>query len=89
MQLVWFVLIWVASLAMAAPGGAQAAPEPALVESRVIVHVSGAVRRPGLYRLPPGARVADAIQTAGGALRGAGLADLDLAAALRDGESVR
>jgi competence protein ComEA len=54
----------------------------------VIVDVAGAVRRPGLYRLPHGSRIADAIARAGGAARRAELDLVNLAAPLADGEQV-
>jgi competence protein ComEA len=51
----------------------------------LVVHVVGAVRRPGLLRLRDGARVADAVARAGGATRGADLAAVNLAAPVVDG----
>ena len=54
----------------------------------VVVDVAGAVRRAGLYRLPHGSRIADAIARAGGATRRAELDLVNLAAPLADGEQV-
>jgi competence protein ComEA len=56
--------------------------------ARLIVHVAGAVRRPGVYRLAAGSRVFDAVRRAGGARRRADLAALNLAAKLEDGRQV-
>jgi competence protein ComEA len=55
---------------------------------RLVVHVSGAVSRPGLYRVPDGARVADAVSRAGGLKPRADLSALNLAAPLADGQHV-
>jgi competence protein ComEA len=52
------------------------------------VHVAGAVRRPGVYRVPPGTRVVQAIARAGGATPKADLAALNLAATVQDGQQV-
>ncbi len=56
--------------------------------ARVVVDVVGAVRRPGLYRLESGSRIADAVARAGGATGKADLAQVNLAAPIADGEQV-
>jgi len=63
-------------------------PEPAEAAPRIVVHVTGAVARPGLYRLKEGSRVADAIARAGGATGKADTAAVNLAAPLADGIQV-
>lgn len=52
------------------------------------VHVAGAVRRPGLYRVSAGARVAEALARAGGPSRRADLTAVNLAAPVEDGQQV-
>lgn len=54
----------------------------------VVVAVAGKVQRPGLVRLPAGARVADAVEAAGGPLPGTDLSTVNLARKLVDGELV-
>ncbi|MDQ3066837.1 MAG: ComEA family DNA-binding protein, partial [Actinomycetota bacterium] len=56
--------------------------------TQLVVHVAGAVRRPGLYRLAEGKRVADAVARAGGATAPADTASINLAAPLLDGMQV-
>jgi competence protein ComEA len=70
------------------PPPAAAAGVTGLPSSRVVVHVVGAVRRPGLYRLAHDSRIADAVARAGGAIAKADLAQVNLAAPLADGEQV-
>jgi competence protein ComEA len=55
---------------------------------RVTVHVAGAVRHPGVYRLAAGSRVDDALRRAGGPARQADLTAVNLAAKLEDGRQV-
>lgn len=54
----------------------------------LVVHVSGAVTQPGVYIMPIGSRVKDAIDSAGGLLPDADIQSLNLAAPLQDGELV-
>jgi competence protein ComEA len=63
------------------PLGADSAP-------KLVVHVVGAVRRPGLYRLPDRSRIADAVTRAGGPTRRADLSAVNLAAPVADGVQV-
>lgn len=54
----------------------------------LVVDVTGAVKRPGVYRMPVGSRVDDAVTRAGGAAQGAELEAINLAARLADGQQV-
>jgi len=90
--------------ASAVPGGAGAGASPASSGTSAsagtavrvsrpparasVVHVAGAVRRPGVYRLPAGARVQEAVRRAGGARRGANVNGINLAAKVVDGQQV-
>ncbi len=64
------------------------AVQPSPTPEELVVAVTGMVHRPGLVRLTPGARVADAIEAAGGPLPEADLTHLNLARKLSDGELV-
>ncbi|MGO2819382.1 MAG: CRISPR-associated protein Cas5 [Brachybacterium tyrofermentans] len=57
-------------------------------QGQVVVHVSGAVQSPGVVHLPPGSRVEDALQAAGGTAKEADLAAINLARPLADGEQI-
>ena len=65
-----------------------AAPIAAVPAPPLVVHVVGAVRQPGLYRLARGKRVADAVARAGGATARADLALINLAASVADGQQI-
>jgi competence protein ComEA len=94
------VLLLTAGLVLVAPrlvhrGAARAvapplrvAARPARAAPRLVVDLAGAVRRPGLYRLPAGARVDDALAAAGGATARADVTAVNLAAPLADGEQI-
>ena len=62
--------------------------EAARTSSTVVVSVVGRVARPGLVTLPSGARVADAIEAAGGLLPGTDPAAVNLAAVITDGQQI-
>lgn len=74
--------------AAVAPLARVAATESAARTPLLYVHVVGAVRRAGLFRLRDGSRVADAVARAGGPTRHADLAAVNLAAPLVDGQQV-
>ncbi|MGO8771811.1 MAG: ComEA family DNA-binding protein [Mycobacterium sp.] len=65
-----------------------AAGQPAGADRPVVVSVVGLVRNPGLVTLAPGARIADALQAAGGAVNGADTIGLNMARPLGDGEQI-
>jgi competence protein ComEA len=71
---------------------APARPAPVKVErsggADAVVHVVGAVRRPGVYRLPSWSRLGAALRRAGGATHGADLQGVNLAAKVTDGQQV-
>ena len=74
---------------LVAPSRARAAPRAvAAAQTGLVVDVEGAVRRPGLVRLPQGSRVSDAVARAGGLAHGASRAGVNLAAPVSDGEQV-
>ena len=77
-----------ASGSAAAPGRASTPAAGPSAAGGLVVHVLGAVKRPGLVELGAGARVQDAIEAAGGLRAGARLGDLNLAQALVDGQQL-
>jgi competence protein ComEA len=90
----WLIAIGVAggllgagllSLAFGPPRGAAVQLLPPPSPQPLSVHVSGAVSSPGVYSLPAGSRVQDAIQAADGLLPDANPNSLNLAAFLEDG----
>lgn len=58
------------------------------VPAEIVVHAAGAVARPGVYRVAPGARVGDVLEVAGGVTPDADVDRLNLAAPLADGVRV-
>jgi competence protein ComEA len=80
------------SASFAAAGGAGSGSSPGFSlsgqASDVVVDVAGAVGRPGVYRLPAGSRVEDAIRRAGGPGAKAMLEAVNRAARLADGQQV-
>lgn len=70
-----------------APGGEGGGPDAA-PSGDVVVHVGGEVAEPGIYTMPAGSRVADAVEEAGGPLPDADLDLVNLARTLTDGERI-
>jgi competence protein ComEA len=76
-------LIWVVSRS---PSGEAVTLRPVPTDKPIVVHITGAVPRPGVYALPEGARVQDVISAAGGFLAEADKEFINLARILEDGE---
>lgn len=90
------VVLVVVAVLVSRVGGSAGSGDPTAVavtavpdEPPLVVHVTGAVRRPGLYRIARGSRVADAIESAGGLARRAEPDAINLATPLVDGQQVR
>jgi competence protein ComEA len=83
---------WIRSSGNGSAGGPEvsfaADSSPREGTGDVVVHVAGDVRRPGVYRLPAGSRVTDAVRRAGGFAQGANQDAINLAARLSDGQQV-
>jgi len=58
------------------------------VTTLLIINVAGKVKNPGVYQLPPGSRVVDALEAAGQQLKGVDISDINLARVLVDGEQI-
>lgn len=83
-----FLLAGAILLVARAPRGEPVALQPAPTRAPIVVQVDGAVPRPGVYELPEGSRVQDAITAAGGLLADADASGINLAARLEDGQQI-
>jgi competence protein ComEA len=79
------VLVWVVARN---PTGEAVMLRPVPTEKPIVVHITGAVPRPGVYALPRGARIQDGISAAGGFLAEAEKSQINLAQLLEDGEKL-
>ena len=98
---IWLVAAVLAVIAgMRLLGGGHEAPAPVSLDpaprrsrssdrqAQLYVHVAGAVRQPGLIRVPPDTRVAGALERAGGPTARADLTLVNLAAKVQDGQQI-
>ena len=69
----------------AGSGGNALSELPQVRSKPLIIHISGAIKKEGVFRLPPGSRVLDAVNAAGGFLPGADISSVNLAEELKDG----
>jgi competence protein ComEA len=84
----WYVGRGAGGARAAVPDGAPTIAVQGESKGPLVVHVAGAVRHPGVYRMRAGSRVDDAVARAGGPRRRADLSALNLAAELEDGRQV-
>ena len=78
-------IIW---LAVSRPRGEAVTLLPTATPGSLTIYISGAVATPGVYTLPEGSRVDDALKAAGGSLPGAELSNINLAVQLTDGQQI-
>jgi len=84
-----FILAGAIFIVTRLPAGKPIALEPSPTKVPIEVHVIGQVVRPGIYSLPEGSRVQDAIDAAGGLLSDTNTNDINLAAKLEDGQQLK
>ncbi|HUH96010.1 MAG TPA: ComEA family DNA-binding protein [Anaerolineales bacterium] len=84
-----FVLAAVLLVVTRLPGGQPVTLEPAPTQAPIVIQVIGAVVKPGVYSMPDGSRVQDAVNAAGGLLAEADPNSINLAARLEDGQQIR
>jgi competence protein ComEA len=77
--------IW---LAASRPRGDAVTLLPTATPGALTIYINGAVATPGLYTLPEGSRVDDALKAAGGSLPGAEMDNINLASQLTDGQQI-
>jgi competence protein ComEA len=78
-------IIW---LAVSHPRGEAITLLPTSTPGLLTVYISGAVATPGVYTLPEGSRVDDAVKAAGGSLPGAEMSNINLAVQVTDGQQI-
>ena len=78
-------IIW---LAASRPSGEAVTLLPSATPGKLTIYINGAVATPGLYTLPVGSRVDDALKAAGGSLPGAEMTKINLATELTDGQQI-
>ena len=78
-------LVWVVARN---PDGTSVTLRPVPTDRPIVIHITGAVPRPGVYEFPQGARVQDGISAAGGFLAEAEKSGINLARPLEDGEQL-
>jgi competence protein ComEA len=79
---------WVQQRSTRPPLVGPITPTASMTAPTVVVHVAGQVHKPGVYTLPPNARVRDAVLKAGGPLRDADINAINLAAWAEDGTKI-
>ena len=83
-----FALAAVLLIVSRMPAGQPVALEPAPTQAPIVIQIMGEVVKPGVYSMPDGSRVQDAVDAAGGLLADADTGSLNLAARLEDGQQV-
>jgi len=83
-----FVLAAILLIVTRLPAGQPVTLEPAPTQAPVVIQIIGSVVKPGVYTLPDGSRVDDAVDAAGGLLAEADANSVNLAARLEDGQQI-